>query len=60
MTTVQEAFDALGYELHDNETVCVAQLVNGRMTERSLHDVADDNIGENRYFSTGTFDRDTK
>lgn len=57
MTTVREAFDAMGYTLSVDETVCVATLTQAGMQERSLQDAADEEIGVNRYFSTGTFTR---
>ena len=58
MTTVQEAFDAMGFTLADTETVCIS-FGEERFKEYSLHDVADREIGANVYFSTGTFPVDT-
>lgn len=60
MTTVRDAFDAMGMELKDNETVCILTEKGGRYIERSLQDVADEPVGANRYFSTGTFAIDQK
>lgn len=59
MTTVQEAFDAMGFDLMDGETVCIS-FGQERFREYSLHEVADREIGANVYFSTGTFPVDTK
>lgn len=55
MTTVREAFDAMGYKLTASETVCIVTNKNGKFVEQSLEAVADEPVGENRYFSTGTF-----
>lgn len=55
MTTIQEAFDAMGFKLTAIETVCIVTNVNGRFIEQSLQDVADEPVGANRYYSTGTF-----
>ena len=60
MTTVMEAFDAMGMALKDDETVCVVTEINGRYIEKSLEDVADEPIGKNRYFSTGAFAKGQK
>lgn len=57
MTTVREAFDAMGFRLTAAETVCIVTNINGTFVERSLHDVAGEDVGANRYFSTGTFGR---
>lgn len=55
MTTVREAFDAMGYTLTASETVCIVTSRNGKFIEQSLDAVGDEPIGDNRYFSTGTF-----
>lgn len=55
MVTVGEAFDNLGFALKDNECVCIATVRGDRMIEQSLQDVRDEEVGTNRYFSTGTF-----
>lgn len=60
MTTIGEAFDAMGMALKESETVCIVSEENGRFIERSLADVADQPVGKNRYFSTGTFPADQK
>lgn len=59
MTTVGEAFDNLGYALKDDETVAIVTVLGNRVITRRLQDVADEPIGANRYFSTGTFPKDT-
>jgi len=55
MVSVGEAFDNLGFALKETETICIATVRGDRMIEQSLHDVQDEEIGANRYFSTGTF-----
>src|SRR5690606_38094990 len=61
MTTIGEAFDAMGYALKSTETVASATLLPGSaMVERSLHEVAGEPVGQNRYFSTGTFPADIR
>lgn len=55
MTTVREAFDAMGFRLTVDETVCIATAVGDSLIEQSLHVVGDEPIRANRYFSTGTF-----
>src|SRR5690606_42098852 len=57
MITVLEAFEAMGMALKDSETVCIATAKGSRFYEQSLHDVAHEPVGANRYFSTGTFPR---
>lgn len=59
MTTIREAFDAMGFTLKEGETVCIS-FGEERFKEYSLFDVADREIGANVYFSTGTFPIDTK
>lgn len=60
MTTIREAFDAMGYELKDSETVCIVTIDDDKVTEQSLHDVADLPVGENRYYSTGAFPKNQR
>lgn len=60
MITVLEAFEAMGMALKDSETVCIATAKGSRFYEQSLHDVAHEPVGANRYFSTGTFPRSQK
>lgn len=59
MTTVREAFDAMGFALDDGETVCIS-FGEERFKEYSLATVGDRELGANVYFSTGTFPADTK
>src|SRR5690606_33240358 len=59
MTTIIEAFDAMGMALKESETVCIV-FGDEDFREYSLHDVADRPIGNNVYFSTGTFRRDMR
>lgn len=59
MTTVLEAFEAMGMALKESETVCIV-FGDEDFREYSLHDVADRKIEANVYFSTGTFRRDQK
>jgi hypothetical protein len=47
----------MGMALKEDETVCILTEKNGRYVEESLHAIADEPIGANRYFSTGTFPR---
>lgn len=59
MTTIGEAFDAMGMALKESETVCIAFGDEG-FKEYSLDDVADRPVGANVYFSTGTFRHDMR
>lgn len=59
MTTVLEAFEAMGMALEDNETVCIV-FGDEDFKEYSLEAVADREVGSNVYFSTGTFRKDQK
>ena len=59
MTTVGQAFDALGYGLDTDETVAIVTVRDGMVTSRPLEDVRDEPIGPNTYYSTGAFPRGT-
>lgn len=59
MTTIGQAVDALDLNLQPDETVCIVFGQEG-YAERSLHDVADREIGADVYVSTGTFRRDQR
>ena len=59
MTTIGQAFDAMGMALKDDETVCIS-FGDEDFKEYSLHSVADREIGANVYFSTGTFHKGTR
>lgn len=54
MTTIREAFDAMGYELKDSETVCIVY-GDENYREYRLEDVADRELVANLFYSTGTF-----
>ena len=56
MTTIREAFDAMGYELKDSETVCIVTAIE--TTRISPGGCRRPRTGENSlFYSTGTFPR---
>lgn len=59
MTTILQAFEAMGMALKENETVCIV-FGDEDFREYSLEAVADRPIGSNVYFSTGTFRSDMR
>lgn len=59
MTTIGEAFQALGYALKDTETVAIMTISGGKTKTRPIEDVDALPIPPNTYYSTGTFRKGT-